>query len=177
MEKENNLILKKISMCCYLILVVLVINTIILFTANVTISSGSKNTENTEETENTEYDVSMFDVVTSSEVVELFNSKEMQVIYVGRSTCGYCVKFLPALQQAQKDFGYKTKYLDISTVTTEDQQNAILAKDNDEQFLAKNFTATPMVLLVKDGKLIDGWVGYDEYDAFAKFLTDNGFEK
>lgn len=179
MEKENNLILKKISMCCYLILVVLVINTIILFVANVTVSTGTKTTESTEETENTEYDVSMFDTVSSEDVVNLFDSKETQVIYIGRSTCGYCVKFLPVLQQAQKDFGYTTKYLDITTVTTEEQQNALIAKDNDEGFLQTNLVAgyTPMVILVKDGKLVDGTVGYTEYDEFAKFLTDNGIEK
>ena len=34
-----------------------------------------------------------------------------------------------------------------------------------------------MVILVRDGKLVDGWVGYAEYDAFASFLEENGFKK
>ncbi len=173
MKKEN--ILNKILICAYIIIALLAINTIILFASNVKITSDSKTNEET--TGNTEYDVSMFDSVDLEQTIKLFDSEETQIIYIGRSTCGYCVKFLPVLQKAQKEFGYKTKYLDITTITTTEQQNALLAKDNDESFLATNFGSTPMVILVKDGKLVKGWVGYSEYDEFAKFLTDNGITK
>ena len=172
-------ILRKILICIYVLIVLVAINTVINISKNVTISSSSENTEKTEETgsTNTDYDVSMFKKVTPEEAVKAFDSDKLQVIYIGRETCGYCVQFLPTLQQAQKDYGYKTLYLDITTVTTEDQQNAIMKFDNDEKFLSQNFGATPMVLLVKDGKLVDGWVGYSEYDAFATFLEENGLEK
>ncbi|MBP3461817.1 MAG: thioredoxin family protein [Bacilli bacterium] len=173
MKNNTENLLKRILVCAYIIIALLAINTIIQFVSNVKITSESETeTETTEE-----YDVSMFDTVDTEKTINLFDSKDIQVIYIGRSTCGYCVKFLPVLQQAQKEFGYKTKYLDITTVTTEEQQNAILAKDNDEGFLSQNFGSTPMVLLVKDGKIVKGWVGYAEYDEFAKFLIDNGINK
>ena len=34
---------------------------------------------------------------------------------------------------------------------------------------------TPMVLVFKDGKYVDGWVGYSEADAYKSFLADAGF--
>lgn len=177
MEIENKEILKKILVSAYIIIALLAINTVVLFISNVEVTkSDSNTTEISTEEPNTEYDVSMFDTVDTTKVVELFESEETQVVYIGRSTCGFCVQFLPSLQQAQKDYGYKTKYLDVTTVT-EDGQKAILAKDNDEKFLETNFGSTPMVILVKDGKLVDGWVGYAEYEKFANFLEENGFKK
>lgn len=175
-------ILKKLLVCAYIIIALLAVITIVLFTSNVKITSSRTDSSNTEENtssdeeENVDYDVSMFNTVSGDDAVKLFSSEETQVIYIGRSTCGYCVKFLPNLQKAQEEFGYKTNYLDITTVT-ESQQSALLEKDNDEKFLEENFGSTPMVLLVKDGKIVEGWVGYAEYDSFAQYLTRNGFEK
>ena len=52
-----------------------------------------------------EYDVSMFTEITAEELINLYNGEEKALIYIGRPTCGYCVAFLPALQQAQKYCG------------------------------------------------------------------------
>lgn len=166
-EKKN---FNKLLTCLYIIIGILLINTIILYT----VVSDNKKETTTEETENTEYDVSMFEKITANQLVDLFDSDKTQVIYVGRATCGYCVAFLPVLQKAQNDFDYKTQYYDISSLTTEDKDK-IVALDNSEKFLATNFGSTPMVLLVRDGKLIDGWVGNYEYSKFESFLTKNGF--
>lgn len=167
--------IKKLMIVLYIIVALLAIDTIILFTSNVKISGNSNNTYSSTG-ENVDYDISMFDEVNTDEAIDVFESKKTQVIYIGRDTCGYCVKFLPTLQQAQKDFDYTTKYLDITKVSESDQAK-LLAKDNDEEFLANNFGSTPMVILVKDGEMVDTWVGYSEYDAFASFLTENGFKK
>ena len=174
---KDNVILNKLLVCAYVIIALLTINTFVLIVSNVD-TKKSTSSSNTEEKlgENEEYDVSMMNAVNVDKVLKLYESKSAQVIYLGRSTCGYCVKFLPALQKAQKEYGYKTNYLDITTVSEEDQAK-LLKKDNDEGFLAKNYGATPMVLVVKNGKLVDTWIGYSEYDSFAKFIEDNGFKK
>ena len=174
---ENTKLLQKILKCVYVIIALLAINTIILLASNVKITADKEKTEQKEEeTVNSDYDVSMMDTINMDKLIDLFDSKNTQVIYLGRSTCGYCIQFLPVLQQAQKDYDYTTKYFDITTA--EDGDVARLLKyDNDEKFLNENYGATPMVLLVKDGKLKDTWVGYSDYDEFAQFLEKNGFEK
>lgn len=175
MKQEERLMLQRLTYCVYIVLGLLAINTIILLATNVHVTKT--NEIETEEKESTgDYDVSMMNSVDTDEVIKLFDSKETQVVYIGRSTCGYCVQFLPSLQKAQKEYGYKTNYLNISEVSDSDKEK-ILKKDNDEKFLEEKFGATPMVLLVKDGKLQDTWVGYSEYDEFAQFLEKNGFEK
>lgn len=175
MKKETE-ILSKLLICSYIIIALLAINTIVLIANNSNSSSTTSNEETTEEPENTEYDVSMFDTVDVDKVIKLYKSNKTQVIYLGRSTCGYCVKFLPVLQEAQDAYGYTTNYLDITTVSSDDKDK-LLEHDNDENFLSENYGSTPMVLLVKDGKLKDTWVGYSEYDEFAQFLEKNGFEE
>lgn len=174
--KEETKLLNKILVCAYVIIALLAINTLILLVSNVDTSSNN-NTTTTEETEtNEDYDVSMMNSVNMNQLLDLFDSKETQVVYLGRSTCGYCVKFLPVLQQAQKDYGYTTNYLDITTVSDEEVAK-LKDKDNDEKFLEENYGSTPMVILVKGGKMVDTWVGYSEYDGFAQFLEENGFKK
>lgn len=167
-------IMSKILVCLYVIIALLVINTLVLIISNGSAASSSNNGTNTEESG--EYDVSMFDTISMEDFKEVSESEDLQVVYIGRSTCGYCVAFLPTLQQAQKEYGYTTKYLDITTMSSEDQEE-ILTYDNDDEFLSENFGSTPMVLIMKDGKLVDGWVGYTEYDSFAEFLEKNGITK
>ena len=174
--KEEKLMLEKLQKCAYIIIALLAINTIILFVSNVNISSGTTSEDsNSTESTNSEYDVSMMDTVDMNGLLKVFDSNSTQVVYLGRSTCGYCVQFLPTLQKAQKEYGYKTHYLDITTVS-EDDVNKLLEKDNDEKFLSENYGATPMVILVKGGKMVDTWVGYSEYEDFAQFLEKNGFK-
>ena len=155
------------------ILIVLVILALILFAYAINSNgSSSQNKETKEEQteENTEYDVSMFEEIDASTLKDTFNSSDLEIIYIGRPSCGYCVKFLPVLKQAQSEFGYTTKYLDIEKISEEDANKI---KDMDD-FLDENYGTTPLVILVKDGKLVDGHIGYAEYETFKEFLTKNG---
>lgn len=168
-------ILNKILKCLYVLIIIMIVNTILLI-AGISGNGSSNNDSNekTSEEENIEYDVSMFKAIDADGLVSAFNSSDMQVIYFGRATCGYCVQFLPALQQAQSDFGYTTLYLDITTVS-EDDLTKIVALD--ESFFNEYYGSTPLTLLVKDGKIVDSQVGYSDYDTFANLLTKNGFTK
>lgn len=172
--KDYSEVLNKILICLYALIAILVINTTILLVkdGSTKANATSNNTE-----ENAEYDVSMFTSVTADTLGDAVSSDTAKIVYIGRSTCGYCVQFLPILQQAQTDYGYETLYLDITTVTTTEQQDKILAFDNDEEFLKENFGGTPMVLLMKNGKLVDTWIGYAEYSEYSAWLEKNGFAK
>lgn len=158
----------KIMACLYVIIALLVFMTVALLLNLKGEKAVTDKTDNTA-TENTEYDVSSFEEVTIDGMLDKIKSSDIQVVYIGRSTCGYCVKFLPVLKQAQKAFGYKTLYVDISKVDQTGYDKIIQLGD-----FFKEFGSTPMVALFKDGKLIKGTIGASEYDAFASFLTENG---
>lgn len=168
-------ILKRIF---YVLIIIAIILGITLIVDVVNMNSTGQETNNSTDNEEIsgEYDVSMFDEMTTTEVLDKVAKKGTEVVYIGRSTCGYCVQFLPILQQAQSEYGYKTIYIDLEKMSSDDQTN-ILNVDNEEGYIKENLGYTPMVLVFKDGKLSQGWVGYAEYDSFASFLEDNGFKK
>ncbi len=168
---ENKL--KKIETLIYVIIVILAIDTVALFASLRDTSTDASSKGNSETETETEYDVSMFKTINADEFIDAYNGSELQVVYFGRATCSFCVKFLPSLQQAQKEYGYKTLYVDITTVDSEAQQKLTSLND----YISENYGRTPMILLVKDGQIVASQMGYTEYSTFAKLLEDNGFTK
>ena len=68
--------------------------------------------------------------------------------------------------------GYTTKYLDVTTVSESDASTISGLND----FLTENYGSTPLVVVTKNGKFVNGWVGYGEYDDFVSFLNKAGIK-
>jgi len=138
--------------------------------------SGNGTSTNTGNDE-TEYDVSRFTEITAAQLIELWNGEEKSFIYIGRSTCGYCVKFLPYLNQAIDEFGIKAYY--YNTDTLDEESYYAIAGLN--EWMGNNFGATPMVIVVQGGDIVSaennsqGWVGYADYDTFKAYLQGLGY--
>ena len=164
-----------VALVCLNVILALLLITVLVKNNGNTVSGDSQGGSQTVE-ESGEYDVSMFDTLSTTDAISKINEGNRTVVYIGRSTCGYCVKFLPTLQQAQKEYGYKTIYIDLEKMTSEDQ-SALVALDDSEGYINENFGYTPMVLIFEEGKLKKGWVGYSEYNEFASFLEENGLKK
>ena len=193
--KENinyTTILNKIFTALVVIAIIMGVN--LLFTmislTNGGSGSGSNNSSNssTSGTQTSDYDVSDFDALTLAQVLKLFDSKDTSVLYLGRSSCSACVSFLPTLKSVQKDLGFKTKYLDITTVdTSSSDYNTFISKLTKEIEVNANGTKstgkisdfygyTPMVIIIKDGKAANASVGALSESNFKKFLSSNGIK-
>ena len=124
---------------------------------------------------NTEYDVSSFTEIRYDEFLEKYKDSEQSIIYIGRSTCIHCINFVPVLKEAQNKYEYKTYYLDISKIK-EDEYNSIMKLNS---FFDENFGMTPMVIVVKEGKIVDngGWLGEANYEDFSNYLEKVGYSK
>lgn len=163
----------KILNSIYIVLVIIAAILAVNFCYTIFTSTSKESDTKTETTETTtDYDVSEFEQLTTSELVSKIEKGGTQVVYIGRSTCGYCVKFAPIMKEAQKDLGFKTIYVDLEQVT-EDDANKLMAYDS---YVEENFGYTPMVLVFKDGKYVDGWVGYAELDSYKSFLNEAGIK-
>lgn len=161
--------LKKLQVCVYIIIALLVVNTIALF-------ASLKDTDKVESSEGTgetyDYDASMFTEINADEYMDALNDEEAKVVYLGRSTCGFCIQFLPTLQQAQKDYGYTTLYVDTDKITNDDLTKIIGTMGIDiTEF------GTPTTAIVKNGKVIAKQIGYTDYATFTSLLEENGFTK
>lgn len=183
MEKKDT---KKIFILLYVMLGLLVVNTCFVIFDGPS-KTTSDNTKEEEET-NTEYDVSAFNKINETEFLATVKKADTQVIYLGRATCGYCVQFLPSVQKAQDDYGYKTNYVDITAVDTSSNDyktmttminNMTEAFNKEHNYTGENayeylYGYTPMILITKNNKIVDVWVGYSDYATFASWLESNG---
>lgn len=191
--KENinyTTILNKIFTALVVIAIILGVNLLFTMISLTNGGSGSNNSSNssTSGTQTSDYDVSDFDALTLAQVLKLFDSKDTSVLYLGRSSCSACVSFLPTLKSVQKDLGFKTKYLDITTVdTSSSDYNAFISKLTKEIEVNANGTKstgkisdfygyTPMVIIIKDGKAVNASVGALSESNFKKFLSSNGIK-
>ena len=184
MKKEQE---TKITICLYIIIALLSINTICHF---ITISKLDKESTTTSTnqtdttTSNTDYDISLFEQLTPKEITKKIKSGDEIVLFIGQEMCTYCQKILPVLKDAQNNFGYKTVYLNIAStdVTSSEYKEMAALLDvektsNGETKEFGQFQVTPMVAVLKNGKMIDGMIGYNTYDNFVKFLEDSGIQK
>jgi len=170
------------SVGCVLLLAILIVNIYELKDTSRTYKLFSGETSSGENNTPADYDVSDFKSVTYKEFKEAIKSKDYTVVYIGRASCGYCVQFLPMLKQGQKEYDFTTVYFDITqvidfttgTVKDTTAYNEIVAIDN---FFKDDFGSTPMVAVFKDGKYVNGVVGYTEYTEYDAFLKESGLTK
>ena len=165
----------KILICLYVLIGLNIIHIILPYIAPY--KNNSNDSGSIVNTSNTEYDVSMFTEISTNNYADVVNSSDLQLIFMGRSSCTYCQAFLPILQQVQKEYGYKTNYLNIEEITSDEEINKIFRFDNEDKVIKNNFGSTPMVVVFKKGKLVNMWLGYDDYDKFVQFVEECGFTK
>ena len=172
--KEKNIdyseIFSKMLHCLYVIIAILVLNSILL-----TVSLGSKSTTNNStnnEQEELPFDVSKFTEMTTDQAMETIQAGGVQVFFIGHSSCGYCRLFVPVLQQAQEAFGYTTIYIDTDKLTNADSERWTAL----DEYVQQSFGRTPLTVITKDGQYLDGLLGYTDYDTFKELLERNGFQ-
>lgn len=183
MKREQE---KKFILCFYIIILLLVINLICHIIVISKVNGSERNDTNTNETkQSSTYDTSMFTALSPSEIITKIKSGDEFVLYIGQEKCQYCQRMITTLQQAQQAYGYTTVYLDVasSTVTNSSAYNEmakllnVKVTGNGETKEFGEFKVTPMMAVIKNGKMVDGMIGYNTYDNFTKFLEDSGITK
>ncbi|MBE6154915.1 MAG: hypothetical protein E7163_05035 [Firmicutes bacterium] len=134
------------------------------FTNNGTsVSEEPKTTES-----DTNYDVSKMNTVTGKEATELFDKKGTHFLYIGRPTCGVCVNLVPNLNATIEELDVTINYLELESTFRDDFGDLfdhldIKTKINGEEGtfgeLLETYGYTPLVIIIKDGKMIEGFVG------------------
>ena len=179
---------KKVNWTFGLAVVITIISVLILIfiLADGTEKAGNTDSQSGEPTEvSADYDVSAFKEIKAQDIKKESKGKNM-LIYVGRSSCGYCVQYVPVLTQVQeKSKKYQTYYIDIAKILDFssaaggilDQEANNIMQQLDKEFMESNWGATPLTLVVKDSKLVDSIVGYVDADTLEALIKKNGFVK
>lgn len=142
-----------------------------------------------EEESDKELDVSMFEEIQPNNIEKLSKGKTI-VVFLGRSSCKYCVNFAEVLSDVQKEYNVSIKYINMSNiidysegvtdrVLCNDANNIMLnLKTNDigKEVMSKYPLTTPLLLIIKDNKVINGQVGYSSKTNVINILREEGFK-
>jgi len=102
------------------------------------------------------------DVSGLEEFYEHFNSEDLQIIFFVRTGCSWCSKQAPILETIANDYN-----LDYYTYDAAEYTNTQVKKVIDELNIKG---ATPTIVIVKAGEILDTNVGYLDGDALVEFL-------
>ena len=181
---------KKVTAVLWLVVITMIVAILSLIFVISDDSSKAKSNEGTETTEketNSEYDVSKFKEVKAQDLKKLSKDKTI-LVYIGRSTCGYCVQFVPVLKEVQEKHSYTTYYIDIAKILDYTGGTGALDKEADEimqkfatsdsqKDVMKDWGATPMTLVIKNNKIVDSLVGATDAATLEKMVKNNGLAK
>lgn len=188
--------LNRIVVCLIIIAIILAVNTTVLILKNNNSSSDNTNKSSTSDNSSsqgnsttTNYDVSMMNEVDLAGALKLFDDKDKTyVLYIGRPDCSACVSYLPALQDAQENLGYTTQYLNLNNIDTKSDDYSKFSKKLSVKYqmtesgkeTTKTFGEwigyTPMTIIIKNGKMVDGEIGSLNYSTLVNLLKNNGIE-
>ena len=100
--------------------------------------------------------------------LEMLKGAETKVIYIGRPTCGHCVRQKPIMENIKFEYDVEINYLN----TDEFDENAMNQLISSNEYFSEGF-GTPLTLIVKDNKIVDKAVGEtskeEMVDLFKKY--------
>lgn len=101
-----------------------------------------------------------------NEFYEVYESKDLEVIYYASSSCGYCTLQTPILETIASD--YDMDYLKIDATKLSSSQRKEIADKLDIE------GATPTTVVVENGKVVATQEGYLEGNDYVEFLKNAG---
>ncbi len=91
-----------------------------------------------------------------------------QIIYIGSSSCSWCSKFSPVLEEIGDEYGTRIIYINVANLTQSEYNALKTSTDN-------NFSGgTPTTLIMENGEVIDKLGGYVEKEKAVEFFRANG---
>jgi len=93
---------------------------------------------------------------------------KLNVFVVGQSTCAYCIQAKLVLNELVEQKNVEINYVNISYMTTEERTEF----NSSLEYLNSNY-GTPVMLITRNGKLVDVYEGYAPIEGYVQFLEKN----
>ena len=135
--------------------------------------------------EEIEYDTSMFNVVDLDGANDIFSSNQNQLLFIGRKTCSVCQQFIKSLQIAISRDDFYVSYLDLESIDTSTEAYQEFVSKLDYEYTYDTVTApfgefmgaTPMIIIVKNNKMVFGVLGSLSSDSILTIVNQYGINK
>ena len=104
---------------------------------------------------------------------KILKSDKTNIVVVGQTSCTYCIKAKPILNEVASEYGVTINYLNVTNLSDEESN-----KFNDSlDYLKDNEWGTPLTLIIKNGKVIDSANGLLDKDGYIDLFKNNGILK
>lgn len=111
-------------------------------------------------------------VIHVDEYLKLKASKDTSVIYVARPTCSHCVTQTPRMKYIKYKYKVEINYLNTDEFSSDGTDyDKVIASD---PYFQENDIATPLILIVKDGNIIDMIEGESSIENVVTLFSENG---
>ena len=88
---------------------------------------------------------------------DLINSSGQNIIVLGQTDCPHCIAIKPALNSVAGKYDLKINYINIDVLSEDDYSSFSKSLDeieyNDPKYLEDGSYGTPLILVVKNGKV------------------------
>lgn len=129
-----------------------------------------------------EVDTSMFNVVTSNDVLKFLEEKEAKMIVIGSKKCS-ATKYFESIMKISLAKGmYTLNYLELLDEDKESKEykelverlDVLITYNGEEKELKEYMGATPMIIIIKNKKVVYGSVGVIEENVLTQLASTYG---
>ena len=104
--------------------------------------------------------------MTYSQYEEKVENGDAFIVIIERAGCGYCVQYMPIVEDVANEKKIPIYYIDTDTLT-EDEFNELSTTNN---YLKRNEWGTPTTLFMLGERVLDSIGGYVEKDTVLSFI-------
>jgi len=116
-----------------------------------------------------------FKNINTTDFVNLYNSSERSIIYIGTPTCSYCQKFEPVLKDIADEYDLDINYYNLANVSDDKEMAKFSAIDS---YFTEEEWGTPLVVITDNQKLDTKKLnGYHEKSETVDYFKETGFIK
>lgn len=114
--------------------------------------------------------------VTYNQYKELINSTTPEILVIGQTSCSACMMAKPALLSIAYEYNVKINYLNLTELQTSENASELMKEFSSSlTFLSEEEWGTPLMIVVKDKKVIANSNGYYSEQKYISFLKEQGF--
>ena len=106
------------------------------------------------------------------EYLKLKDAKGFNFMFIGRETCGYCVKFKEAIKELYKEYKADINYIDNDSLNEEGFNKLV----STEEYLQSEQWGTPTSFVYYNGTKLDMISGYIDENALKEKLNTYGIK-
>ena len=111
-----------------------------------------------------------FIIIDTDKYLELYKGDKTSVVMIGRSGCEFCQTAEPIIKNIMYEKKIDVYYLSTDGFDSEDREKML---NSDKYFQEKNGMPTPLLLLVKNAKIVDKVEGLISKDEYIEFFDNN----